>query len=231
MEAEKKNYYEVLDVPQNASPQAIETAYIRGKNAYTGDSAALYSIMTNDECKVILEQIEEAYSILGFPEKRREYDRVRGFNQMVQQSPYVGKSEALHQKITFENRPQNQVQYEDYSSNLIESKVSKVMAQKKFGLEYTEDAESEKRIADITSYTGADLKFIREYKNVSVERMSEMTKVSKSHIVGIESDDPSRLPADVYVRGYVFQYAKVLKLNADSVAQNYMIHFKKLRTK
>ena len=76
---------------------------------------------------------------------------------------------------------------------------------------------------------GASLKEIREYKNVSIERMAEMTKVSKSHLIGIENDDPSKLPADVYVRGYVFQYAKVLKLNPDLVAQSYMLHFKKLR--
>ncbi len=229
MDAEKKNYYDVLDIPQNASPQAIETAYIRGKNAYAGDSAALYSLMTNDECRAILEQIEEAYSVLGFPEKRREYDRVRGFNQMIQQTPYTQKSDSLHQRLSFESRPQNQVQYEDYSSNLIESKVSKVMAQKKFGLEYVENEEMDKKIADITTFTGAGLKEIREYKNVTIERMAEMTKVSKSHIVGIENDDIVKLPADVYVRGYVYQYAKVLKLNPDLVAQSYMLHFKKLR--
>ncbi len=229
MDAEKKNYYEVLDVPQNASPQEIETAYIRGKNAYTGDSAALYSLLTVDECRSILDQIEEAYSVLGFPEKRREYDRVRGFNQVIHQSPYAQKTDTLHQKLTFENRPQNQVQYEDYSSNLIESKVSKVMAQKKFGLEFTENPEMEKKIADISTFTGAELKGIREYKNVTIERMAEMTKVSKAHINAIENDDISKLPADVYVRGYVFQYAKVLKLNPDLVAQSYMVHFKKLR--
>lgn len=229
MDAEKKNYYEVLDVPQNASPQEIETAYIRGKNAYSGDSAALYSLMTAEECRSVLDQIEEAYSVLGFPEKRREYDRIRGFNQMMQQTPYSQKSDSLHQRLSFENRPQNQVQYEDYSSNLIESKVSKVMAQKKFGLEFSENPEMEKKIADLTSFTGASLKEIREYKNVSIERMAEMTKVSKSHLIGIENDDPSKLPADVYVRGYVFQYAKVLKLNPDLVAQSYMLHFKKLR--
>lgn len=37
--------------------------------------------MTREECEAILNQIEEAYSVLGFPEKRKEYDRVRGFNK------------------------------------------------------------------------------------------------------------------------------------------------------
>lgn len=228
-DAEKKNYYEVLDIPLNAAPQEIETAYLRGKNAYSSDSAALYSLMSADECRAVLDQIEEAYSVLGFPEKRREYDRVRGYNQ-AQHNPYTGKSETLHQKMSFENRPQNQVQYEDFGSNLIESKVSKVMAQKKFGLEFSTDSEMDKKIADMVDFTGAGLKEIREYKNVTIERMAEMTKVGKTHLIGIENDDIARLPADVYVRGYVYQYAKVLKLNPELVAQSYMINFKKLRS-
>ena len=79
--SEKKNYYEVLEVPINATLQEIHNAYLQAKNAYSDDSAALYSLMTQEECNRILEQIEEAYSILGVAEKRREYDIARGFNQ------------------------------------------------------------------------------------------------------------------------------------------------------
>jgi DnaJ-class molecular chaperone len=59
---DKKNYYEVLEVPITASLQDIHNAYQRAKNAYSGDSVALYSLMTTDECDAILQQIEEAYS-------------------------------------------------------------------------------------------------------------------------------------------------------------------------
>ena len=49
MDAEKKNYYDVLEIASNASPQDIENAYTRARNAYSGDSVALYSLMTKDE--------------------------------------------------------------------------------------------------------------------------------------------------------------------------------------
>ena len=81
MDLERKNYYEVLEIPVSATPQEIERSYVRAKNAYSGDSVALYSLLTPQECADVLSQIEEAYAILGFPEKRREYDRVRGLNQ------------------------------------------------------------------------------------------------------------------------------------------------------
>jgi curved DNA-binding protein CbpA len=228
MDADRKNYYEVLDIEPNANPQAIENAYIRARNAYSGDSVALYSLMTKDECNAILEQIEEAYSILGFPEKRREYDRLRGLNQMGP-GPNLA-SENIHTLQNLEGRPKPPVQYEDFSSNLSESKVSKITALKKFGLEYNENAEMDARIRDCSEYTGAFLKEIREYKDVSIERMAEMTRISKTYITAIENVDLAKLPADVYTRGYVYQYAKVLKLNPDQVAASYLLHFKKLKS-
>lgn len=228
MDAEKKNYYEVLEVETNANPQQIENAYIRSRNAYSGDSVALYSLMTKDECDSILGQIEEAYSVLGFPEKRREYDRLRGFNQSGMKTPV--KMEKIHTVHSIEDRPKDEIQYENFGSNLIEAKVSKLTAQKKFGLEYEENSEMEGKIRDCNDYSGKFLKEIREYKNVAIDRMAEMTRISKTHITAIENEDVSKLPADVYVRGYVYQYAKVLKLDPDRVASSYLIHFKKLKS-
>lgn len=228
MDTERKNYYEVLEIEANANPQTIENAYVRSRNAYSGDSVALYSLMTKDECDAILRQIEEAYSILGFPEKRREYDRIRGFNQM-RIDPIQG-SENIRTAQHTEIPRKDSIQYEDYGSNLIEAKVSKITAQKKFGLEYNETPEMNAKIRDCTEYTGEVLKEIREYKNVSIERMAEMTRISKTHITAIENVDLTKLPADVYTRGYVYQYAKVLKLNPDQVAASYLLHFKKLKS-
>lgn len=228
MDAERKNYYEVLEIEPNANPQQIENAYIRSRNAYSGDSVALYSLMTKDECDSILGQIEEAYSVLGFPEKRREYDRLRGFNQSGINTNR--KVEKIHTVHSIEDRPKDEIQYENFGSNLIEAKVSKLTAQKKFGLEYEESPEMEGKIRDCNDYSGIFLKSVREYKNVTIERMAEMTRISKTHITAIENEDVAKLPADVYVRGYVYQYAKVLKLDPDRVASSYLIHFKKLKT-
>jgi curved DNA-binding protein CbpA len=229
MDAEKKNYYEVLEIATNANPQEIESAYVRAKNAYSGDSVALYSLMTKDECDAVLGQIEEAYSVIGFPEKRREYDRLRGFNQSGFAQNYGSVDQPVHGKSAFENRAKDAVQYEDFGSNLIEAKVSKITAQKKFGLEYEENAELDKAILECTDYSGPFLKKIREYKNVTIERMAEMTRISKTHIKALEDEDLPKLPADVYVRGYVYQYAKVLKLNPEAVAASFLVNFKKLK--
>lgn len=57
-----------------------------------------------------------------------------------------------------------------------------------------------------------------------------MTRISKTHIGALENEDLSKLPADVYVRGYVYQYAKVLKLNPEIVAASFILNFKKLKS-
>ncbi len=237
METEKKNYYEVLEIPVSASPQEIEKSYVRARNAYSGDSVALYSLMTAQECNQVLEQIEEAYAVLGFPEKRREYDRVRGFNQNGIQR-FAGSMQPQERPMPrMDSTPSLSTPtatdkgfgYEDFSTNTQEAKVSKVQALKKFGLDYEADPAMEQKIEQAKDFTGPWLKEIREYKGVTMERMVEMTRISRTHITTIEADDVSKMPADAYVRGFVSQYAKVLKLNPELVATSYLHHVKRLK--
>lgn len=243
MDLEKTNYYEVLEVPVGATPQEIERAYTRAKNAYANDSVAMYSLMTADECHQILNQIEEAYSILGFPEKRREYDRVRGFNstprnpfeEMATPAPQELRSQVKVNDFIDEvamkptEAPRGEFQYENYSSLNQEAKVSKVQALKKFGLDFKADQSMEQKIEQAKDYTGSFLKEIREYKNVPMERLVEMTRISRTLLTAIENDDISKLPAEAYTRGFVAQVAKVLKLNPDLVATSYIHHIKRLK--
>lgn len=243
MDLEKTNYYEVLEVPVGASPQEIERAYTRAKNAYSNDSVAMYSLMTADECNQILNQIEEAYSILGFPEKRREYDRVRGFNS-TPRNPFEDIATPAPQEsrpqvkihdfidevaIKPTEAPRGEFQYENYSSLNQEAKVSKVQALKKFGLDFQSDQSMEQKIEQATEYTGPFIKEIREYKNVPMDRLVEMTRISRTLLNAIENDDINKLPAEVYTRGFVAQVAKVLKLNPDLVATSYIHHIKRLK--
>lgn len=244
---EKNNYYEVLEIEPSATLQDIHNAYIRSKNAYSDDSVALYSLMSQEECNRIIEQIEEAYSILGVAEKRRDYDSARGlnqdktqkgFNEEIMSRPSYLPQNSLTDMINDTKKTQTQnhnnlrkeeYQYTQEHSLKHESHVSKVHAFKKFGLSFEEDSLMEQEIDNCNHFTGEFLAKIREYKQVSIERMVEMTKISKTYIRNIESDDFSKLPADVYTRGFVYQYAKCLKLNPDLVATSYINHLRQLK--
>lgn len=244
---DKKSYYDVLEVEPQSTLQEIHNAYVRSRNAYSGDSAALYSLMSNEECEKILSQIEEAYSIIGVAEKRREYDQARGFNQTntpegfneeIFKKPNYAPQKNLqethkldnsHEQIIKERALRSEFEHQSGESKSVQAKVSKIQAASKFGLSFQKDEAFEQEIENTSAFTGEFLRKIREYKKVTIERMAEMTKISKTYIRNIEEDEFSKLPADVYTRGFVYQYAKCLKLTPDLVASSYIQHLRELK--
>lgn len=209
-----KNYYEVLEVNLSATSEEIYKAYTRAKNAYSGDSLALYSLLSQDEAEKILDLIEEAYTILSNPDKRRQYNSVRGIGQDQSQTNVAASSSPNSGEFAQVREP---------------GEINKIMAKKRYGLEYNEDSEFEKEIEQCEEFSGEFLKKIRGYKNVDLNRLAEMTKISKTHLQYIEEEDLPKMPAAVYIRGFVYQYAKCLKLNPDFVANSYLARLKKLR--
>jgi cytoskeletal protein RodZ len=96
-------------------------------------------------------------------------------------------------------------------------------------LDYVKDPQFEQEIENCTEFSGEFLKKIREYRNVDIIRMADMTKVSKTYLQNIEKEDTRNLPALVYVRGFVYQYAKCLKLNPELVATSYLYRLRRLK--
>lgn len=209
----EKNYYEVLEVAPNASADEIFKAYTAAKTAYSGDSIALYSLLSEDEAHKVLELIEEAYNILSNPTKRKKYNQARGI-VVEDETNFMASSKPKEEKET-----QNQVM----------SQMNRLVAKKRYGLDYEQNADFEKEIEQCSEFTGEFLKKVREYKKVDVSRMADMTKISKTYLQYIENEDVEKMPAIVYIRGFVYQYAKVLKLNPDLVANSYLQRIKALK--
>lgn len=223
METKSKNYYEILEIPEEASPEEIHKGYMRAKNAYSQDSLALYSLMSPEECNEVLNLIEEAYTILSEPGKRRQYDSARGLN-----------TNESHRVVSREATSGFNLTEDDHSISrrnvtTPQNSMTKIVAQNRFSLEYKVDADFEKEIEQATEFTGDFLKKIREYKGVELNRMADMTKVSKTYIRNIEEEAFEKLPASVYVRGFVYQYAKSLKLNPELVANSFLYRLKKAK--
>lgn len=74
-------------------------------------------------------------------------------------------------------------------------------------------------------WRGQFMRKVREARRISIEEMSNITKVSKSYIIAIEEENFPKLPAPVFMRGFVTQMAKVLKLPHDQVASAYMTRY------
>jgi curved DNA-binding protein CbpA len=146
--------------------------------------------------------IDEAYAVLGNKTLRSIYDqRLLGKNGAGQELTYDSILTASRQ-------------------NFPEPKQAELKTT------YKIDENFEKQLKEKTDWVGEDLKNAREYKNISVERMSDKIKVNSYYITAVENMDSSNLPAPVFVRGYVVQISKHLGLNDKLVADSYMKSYK-----
>lgn len=68
---------------------------------------------------------------------------------------------------------------------------------------------------------GEELRKEREIRGISLAEIAEATKVSKRFLGAIEKDDFDTLPAPVFTRGFVREYARYLGLNAEEMVTRY----------
>lgn len=197
------NYYEVLELTANAPQHEVTTAYERARTTYSGENPAIYTIFSEQEARELLVVIEEAYQVLGNKILRNIYDqRLLSGRSSLNDLTYASIVEASKQAFP-------------------EAKPEKPAA-----AVYKKDEAFEKEVESREDWNGEWLKKVREYKQISTQRMSEITKINSYYVTALEGMDPGNLPAVVFVRGYVVQIAKALGLNDKKVADSYMKNFK-----
>lgn len=91
---------------------------------------------------------------------------------------------------------------------------------------YKLDDNFEIELSNAADWDGAILQKVRLYKNVSIDKMSEATRISRTYLMAVETNDYKNLPAAVFVRGFVVQMARVLGLDENKVASSYIKRFK-----
>ncbi len=73
-----------------------------------------------------------------------------------------------------------------------------------------------------TEVNGQLLKRLREARGLSLEGMVEATKIRKPYLLAIEEQDLENLPARVYLRGFLTQIARVLRVDKVKLAEGYL---------
>ncbi|HEX2834622.1 MAG TPA: RodZ domain-containing protein [Thermoanaerobaculia bacterium] len=68
---------------------------------------------------------------------------------------------------------------------------------------------------------GEDLRREREIRGISLKEISDATKISKRFLEAIENNDHRTLPAPVFTRGFVREYARYVGLNAEEMVNRY----------
>lgn len=83
-------------------------------------------------------------------------------------------------------------------------------------------SELAREIGPDTEFTGPLLRKVRESQGIEVTEISSRTKISKAHLLALEEESYEHLPALVYVRGFVTELAKYLRLDPAQVHRTYI---------
>jgi cytoskeletal protein RodZ len=75
---------------------------------------------------------------------------------------------------------------------------------------------------------GKFLKKERETRNISLDEISNFTKIKEHHLKAIEDDRYELLPHTLYVKGYLKGYAKYLSLDPNDIIFQYENYLKSL---
>ena len=229
------NYYEILEVSNDAPQNEIHRAYQKAKQTYSQDNPALYSMFSKEEARELIVMIEEAYGVLGNQGVRKAYDD--GLASHHSSAPEDLKTASSMRDIP-EQAALSHAALPDFSPPVADQDLdevkpvvpvretataSSVSGQGRTSLSsYKVDDAFEAEIAAREDWDGSFIQRVRTYKNISMEKLSDATRVSRSYLSAIETSDYASLPAPVFVRGFVVQTARILGLNDAKVASSFM---------
>lgn len=112
-----------------------------------------------------------------------------------------------------------------YSPSALPPIVIQTENDSKTSSEVAQETELEDLIHKELEWRGVFIKRIREARRLSIEELADFTKISKKYLKAIEEEDYGKLPAPVYLRGFVIQLAKKLKIPSETVAAAYLARY------
>ena len=77
--------------------------------------------------------------------------------------------------------------------------------------------------AQLASRCGGTLRLAREKNGLTIQDIASRLKISPKQIIAIESDDFAALPEPTIVRGFIRNYAKLLKIDVEPLLDAYKV--------
>jgi flagellar biosynthesis protein FlhG len=204
-------HYEMLEIEPSAVDEEIRRAYRRVREVYGHDSLVVSGLYNRDRLSALHLRIDEAYETLIDEERRRGYDQAifpEGFVPRRRTGtpvavPIAERSapvSAPHEPTPPDTAP-----------------VPK------------QPLPPEPEIGPATEFTGALLRQLREARGIDLHAISHRTKITVGHLRAIEDESVKHMPAHVYVRGFLVEYARFLRLDVARVLETYLPRLKSMR--
>lgn len=214
MSSYEENYYEILDIPSDASPFEIRRAFQEMFELYQGESLVSYSFFTETERKNLIARLEGAYFTLINEERRNVYD-----GMLINQG-----------WMTEENRHRNttKVPIPLYNPMHRFTGPSQPSSSKNGTPVSTAPNAIVQELLEKEALTGQDLRDIRMALQISLERIAQESKIKIGILQAIEQDLYKQLPPMPYLKGFVKLYARCLQIDENKVVSAYLRHPKML---
>jgi flagellar biosynthesis protein FlhG len=196
------SHYELLEVPPTASFEDIRRANRRIRDVYGAESIAISGLYDPASLEAVHRRLDLAYTTLMDAAKRKDYD-LELFPDGVPM-PVVAA----------DTTPQTRA-------------PAKSTADDSGGL--TPQRPPMPEITPTTLFSGPLLRQIREAVGVELREIAERSKIGMAYLHALESELFAKLPAPVYVRGFLAEYARALGLDAERVKQTYLDRYRAAR--
>ncbi len=214
------NYYEWFGLDRGCSTFDINNQYEKLKKLYVGENPMMRDVYSDSDLFILNSLIDTIFKELNDSEIRREYDMdisshllsletsfpdIFMIGEVIKKYNRVKKREVLVKKDVFGRSAEKKV-VASSSSDFVDAN------------------EIFNKYRDLP-VTGDLLRKIREEVGISYELIISRTKISKMVLDAIENDKYAQLPADLYVKNFVQQYCKTLKMNAantELIASGYL---------
>ena len=190
------SHYEVLGLDHRASRERIDKAYRFHVELYDDAALATYSLLEPHEVRAARIQIREAYEVLSDPARRRAYDVSLGLVRADE--PAAERHDPARPAA-----PAAAAAPADGSADQRPAPPAPVR----------------ERLAG--PVTGQALREFREERG-GLREIAAASKVGVRFLEYIEQDRHSDLPAPVYLRGFLQEYARCLGLEPQATADAYL---------
>ena len=208
-------YYQLFEIPTDASFFEIRHAYKNALLLYDEDSVSTYSLFDGDERETLLEKIEEAFQTLIDQDKRDAYDKMLISEGKLEATNTVSSQTERKAVPIFRN---SQISMK----HLFDKKINK-------NLESPEAQAIRDKIHANELVSGVDLKEMREALGVGLQEIFEVVRISVSILHAIEANEFKRLPSLLHLKNFLKSYAEILHLDTDKVVDGYIINMTLLK--
>jgi curved DNA-binding protein CbpA len=208
--------YEILGVVPSAGADQIEKAYRRALDLYAEGSLATYTLLDSGEQESLRQRVQDAYDVLRDPAKRVRYDEE--LRTGLPAPPVVPPSSPWTPRAPSSTGP---------------APLSAVPTSPP--IPRTTPAPRSVYAPAPTAptlpepVTGSALRAAREACGVSLQQIATASKVGVRTLESIETERLDILPAPVYLRGFVQEYARALGLDPRATAEAYLTRIRSLQ--